>query len=377
MDSEQTILSAAPSSSTSSHTSTSQFSAASSPDFSPRLSSSTPNQRSFPSTTSVHPGVYQPNPQTKTGVAPSFKQYQPNNNQYQPGQTISFGGKDGTSPGLIQVVPDGETGTKTQPPGLIRPGSSPGLSHVLPNGVPSTVGTTIGITDYKDVNNELHFASTIQGPAYLPPGPSPSPSPSNLNPDLLPPNKPTHPGTIRPEYQSTTPQPNTYYSSTPAFTTNYPSTRQPLTTPQYLPPYSGSASDQSGSFLKTTRKPQEPNGYLPPNRIPSASNERNGYLPPPDKEPDSNIINISVLPPNRLKPGNDKEPSGTNPDETILKPSTPKPTDFPLNTTPYAGCAAALKCVAEEFCTAEGVISETRVFLTKAQNDFRVPTTVS
>lgn len=383
--SQQTTSSAASSSSATSHGSTSHFSAGSSPDFSTRFSSPTPNQGTFPSTNPVHPGVYQPNQFTKSGAAPPFNPYQPNNNQYQPGQTIPFGGKDGTSPGFIQVVPDGETGTNTQPPGLIRPsGSTPGLTHIKPNGSPTTLGTTIGVTDYKDVNNDLHFASTIQGPAYLPPGPSPSPSPSNFSPDLLPPNKPTFPGTKRPEYQPTTPRPNTYYPSTPAPTIYNPPTRLPITTPQYLPPYSGSASAQSGGFIQTTRKPQVTGGYLPPNEIPSATSGRNEYLPPPDKEPDSNIINISVIPPNPPnpsprfpKPVHDKDPSGTNPDETIVRLSTPKPTDFPLNTTPYAGCAAALKCVAEEFCTAEGVISETRVVLTKAQNDYRVPLTVS
>lgn len=49
----------------------------------------------------------------------------------------------------------------------------------------------------------------------------------------------------------------------------------------------------------------------------------------------------------------------------------------PLNTTPPPGCAAALKCVAEVYCTAEGVMSNTPVQLTREQLANKVPLTVS
>lgn len=36
-----------------------------------------------------------------------------------------------------------------------------------------------------------------------------------------------------------------------------------------------------------------------------------------------------------------------------------------LNSIPYPGCAAALKCVPEDYCTVEGVISDVPIVLTK------------
>ena len=60
-----------------------------------------------------------------------------------------------------------------------------------------------------------------------------------------------------------------------------------------------------------------------------------------------------------------------------MRPTTPR-TSFQgeLNTAPPPGCAAALKCVQEIYCTAEGVISPVPVVLTKEQELSRVPTTV-
>lgn len=366
----------------------------------PRFSTPGPNKTPQPA---FNPGVYQP---TKNNNQPGVNQFQPGSN-YQPGQTINFGGKDGTSPGVIQVVPDGQTGSRTQPPDLVRPSQSTqvpqaGLTHILPNGQggsPDGAASTYqpnysqGSTNpnqLKDVQNELNFASTLQGPAYLPPGPSPSPSPSNYSPDLLPPNRPSYPQqlssprptprpTPRQEYSPTTPK--TVYSSTPAPTTYYPTTRfQQPSTSGYLPPYSGTPTQTQRTYV-TTKKPQVTNGYLPPNQVPSASGGDNSYLPPPkDREPDSNIINISVLrpnPPSNPPPKNDRDPAPSNPDQTFLRPTSPRTTEFGQNTTPYPGCAAALKCVTEDFCTAEGVISPVQVVLTKEQQINRVPLTVS
>lgn len=42
-----------------------------------------------------------------------------------------------------------------------------------------------------------------------------------------------------------------------------------------------------------------------------------------------------------------------------------------------SGCAAALKCTPIEYCTAEGVMSNTTVVLTRDQEAYRVPLTVS
>ncbi|XP_034234019.1 basic proline-rich protein-like [Thrips palmi] len=52
---------------------------------------------------------------------------------------------------------------------------------------------------------------------------------------------------------------------------------------------------------------------------------------------------------------------------------TPGPYTGPLNTTPYPGCAAALKCVEEQYCTAEGVMANSPQYLTREQQENRVP----
>jgi hypothetical protein len=49
----------------------------------------------------------------------------------------------------------------------------------------------------------------------------------------------------------------------------------------------------------------------------------------------------------------------------------------PLNTTPHPGCAAALKCVPESYCTAEGVMADHPVSLSREQYENRVPLSVS
>lgn len=81
------------------------------------------------------------------------------------------------------------------------------------------------------------------------------------------------------------------------------------------------------------------------------------------------------------EPDNESEPN--TPDKSIItkpkKPSSPRPPPPPPNgeTTIPAGCAAALKCVQEIYCTVEGFVSPVPVVLTKEQELLRAPTTVS
>ncbi|KAL0809431.1 hypothetical protein ABMA28_011611 [Loxostege sticticalis] len=108
----------------------------------------------------------------------------------------------------------------------------------------------------------------------------------------------------------------------------------------------------------TTVRPTTPKPYLPP--VPSTNAP--GYLPP--VQGDSSNYNPSVVNPPR-------PPTYTeggilldqNRQPAINNPATP------------AGCAAALKCTPIEFCTAEGVISNTTVVLTRDQEAYRVPLT--
>ena len=61
----------------------------------------------------------------------------------------------------------------------------------------------------------------------------------------------------------------------------------------------------------------------------------------------------------------------------VYSSTTVKPYTGPLNTTPYPGCAAALKCVPEIYCTIDGVMSDTPVVITYKDLDNKVPLTVS
>nr|CAD7266322.1 unnamed protein product [Timema shepardi] len=45
----------------------------------------------------------------------------------------------------------------------------------------------------------------------------------------------------------------------------------------------------------------------------------------------------------------------------------------PLNTTPHPGCAAALKCVPESYCTVDGTMADQPISLTREQYENRVP----
>ncbi|CAB3363852.1 Hypothetical predicted protein [Cloeon dipterum] len=77
--------------------------------------------------------------------------------------------------------------------------------------------------------------------------------------------------------------------------------------------------------------------------------------------------------------------AGPSPSLTVQRPATDgaarfpqtsttyKPYTGPLNTTPHIGCAAALKCVSLEYCTAAGVASDVPVAV--GRDDTRVPLT--
>ncbi|XP_065343986.1 DNA translocase FtsK-like [Cloeon dipterum] len=74
--------------------------------------------------------------------------------------------------------------------------------------------------------------------------------------------------------------------------------------------------------------------------------------------------------------------AGPSPSLTVQRPATVgaarfpqttnKPYTGPLNTTPHIGCAAALKCVSLEYCTAAGVVSDVPVAVSR-DDDTRVP----
>lgn len=136
----------------------------------------------------------------------------------------------------------------------------------------------------------------------------------------------------------------------------------------YLPPDNtnqGSNVVSSTAFptpFVTTPRPTTPRPtYLPP----TPSTAAPGYLPP--------LGQHSINTETRL-PG----PPTYNEGEIILDALRPGPTRTPVPAPPSevpSGCAAALKCTPIEYCTAEGVISNTTVALTRDQEAYRVPLT--
>nr|XP_026483326.1 uncharacterized protein LOC113391550 isoform X1 [Vanessa tameamea] len=139
----------------------------------------------------------------------------------------------------------------------------------------------------------------------------------------------------------------------------------------YLPPVDNAKSDTNiisstvyptPTFV-TTPRPVRPitakPTYLPP---PVSSTSAPGYLPPIG-EP--TINRETIVPPN---PTYNEGSLYLDQNRQPVRP-TPIPSDIPV------GCAAALKCTPIEFCTAEGVISNTSVILTRDQDAYRVPLT--
>lgn len=86
-----------------------------------------------------------------------------------------------------------------------------------------------------------------------------------------------------------------------------------------------------------------------------------------------------------FSPDNEYEPANTNQyfisttRPTSRRPTPPRTPSPPQNGDANipAGCAAALKCVQEIYCTVDGVVSPVPVVLTKEQELLRAPTTVS
>ncbi|XP_026313889.1 uncharacterized protein LOC113225702 isoform X2 [Hyposmocoma kahamanoa] len=137
----------------------------------------------------------------------------------------------------------------------------------------------------------------------------------------------------------------------------------------YLPPVDSSSSGSSfvGSTYSPTTfvtSPRPPPTLKPTYLPPVVSTAAPGYLPPQVPE---QSINTETRVPN---PSYDEG-------QIILDENRfpkPKPT-VPFNNEIPSGCAAALKCTPIEYCTAEGVISNTTVILTKDQDAYRVPLT--
>ncbi|KAJ4444116.1 hypothetical protein ANN_05905 [Periplaneta americana] len=246
----------------------------------------------------------------------------------------SCGGTQGhpSQPGLTHVTPT--PGSPSQP-GLVHvsptPGtpSQPGLVHISPTpGTPSQPGF-------------VHVSPT--------PGTPSQPGLVHVSPT---PGTPSQPGFVH-----VSPSPSS--PSQPGF----PRPNQP--------PFGG--NNNAGGGLIHIAPSQKPSFPTNAPQHPSAS------IPSPSYAP-GNTYNGQPI------PGNNGIPIGGSIYDTTGRPVTQNPSQYPvtqnpnqypytgpLNTTPHPGCAAALKCVPESYCTAEGVMANQPVSLTREQYENRVP----
>ncbi|XP_052757980.1 serine-rich adhesin for platelets [Galleria mellonella] len=138
----------------------------------------------------------------------------------------------------------------------------------------------------------------------------------------------------------------------------------------YRPGASGSGLKPGIPYLPPIDSKNQPTNLYPSTVFTSTTTPRPvttarpTYLPPtPPRTPSTSAP--TYLPPDQHKEG------------SIILDSfqqTTRAPQIPINDISTA-CAAALKCTAVEYCTADGVISTTPVILTKEQDAFRVPLT--
>ncbi|CAB3257379.1 unnamed protein product [Arctia plantaginis] len=219
--------------------------------------------------------------------------------------------------------------------GTSQVGSSYGGNKFTGSAVGSGFGTTVAPTPTRfggnNYNNEVFKTNSQSNFVETDSFPAGSQNSGVYRPNGIPNLKPGVP--YLPPVDSSTGASNIYPStivtSPRPFTTPRPvTTLRPFTqrvTPTYLPPVSSTSAP----------------GYLPP-VDPLDGSESRPYV-------EGGVIRDTFLPP------------------------TPGPVK--INNEIPAGCAAALKCTPIEFCTAEGVISNTTVFLTQDQDAYRVPLT--
>ncbi|CAH0549414.1 unnamed protein product [Brassicogethes aeneus] len=144
----------------------------------------------------------------------------------------------------------------------------------------------------------------------------------------------------------------------------------PSTTPaEYLPPRPPSTTQRPGYSYPTPT----PSFTYPSPIIPDGNNVDNVYVPSPTTSTTTPRTGESIKDTNT--PDHETSPGG-NDEIRIPIPGQPRPVG-PSGPSgpPPPSCAAALKCVQEIYCTADGFVSPVPVVLTKEQELLRVPTT--
>ncbi|KAJ8958028.1 hypothetical protein NQ318_002032 [Aromia moschata] len=158
----------------------------------------------------------------------------------------------------------------------------------------------------------------------------------------------------------------------------YPIKPIPTTTPNLSTGYEYPKPTVPFPAPSTTKKPTD----CGPGQGLSPSGMCTYTTPSPSRKPSCPLGQVLSSSGSSIPEEPDKVDQGTN-IESIKIATNPPPTSPPnrpninveQNNSPPVGCAAALKCVQEIYCTAEGFVSPVPVVLTKEQELLRAPTT--
>ncbi|KAL3272114.1 hypothetical protein HHI36_022577 [Cryptolaemus montrouzieri] len=306
---------------------------------------------------------YQPSP-SSLYTSPTYKptpgySYQPPATTPRPKPTVIYQPSPSISQSTFSKVTPGYTYEKPTP-GYTYPKPTPGYSYPKPTPSfnypttpkPQPPTTQKVLIPSSSFNVQSTYKPITNGYDY----PRPSPSPTIISTQRITTTRRPTP-TAGYEYPKPTPEfklPTGSSSNVSPSLRPFPTTPKPKPRPTtaYLPPSTTPRPTPGYSYPK----PTPTFGY--PDRDGAPGTNNNQYIPPPQPEQDgSDTSDTSV----KVRPRPEVQPDQTFQRENVVPP---------------AACAAALKCVQEIYCSAEGVVSPVPVVLTNEQAQNRVPTTV-
>lgn len=350
---------------------------------------------SYPSTQKPYTPQYRPQPTTNLEYLPPSTSNV--NNQYRP-----FPSSTTQKPYYTQSV----VTQKPRPPPTFIPSSTDRNQYVSQTYRPSSYRPVVTSTSRVPTPGYQYPSPTTPKPVYRPSistsgytyskqtqsgyqYPTPTPAftfptqrPTTTEKILQPSPSYNVPSSYKPGYDYPKPSPSPTNQFTIKITTPGPNPTKgyeyPKPTPQFPFPTQGITG--SPSNVQSSIRPfptTQQNIYLPPATSPRPTGGYTYPKPTPSFNLDGQAASNSnqYIPPTR-KPEPDRVGSDTSDNGVKVRPY-PEP-DQSANrevVVPPAGCAAALKCVQEIYCTADGFVSPVPVVLSKEEAENKVPTT--
>ncbi|XP_059350546.1 uncharacterized protein KIAA1522-like isoform X2 [Daphnia carinata] len=205
-------------------------------------------------------------------------------------------------------------------------------------------------------------------PVYYP-SPAQHPSPPSTYPSV---HLPSSPPIYYPPAPTTTTRRPVYYPVTAPVLAQTPPAYQPTSPPAYSPAppvYQPAPAPVYTPAPPPVYTPSPAPVYTPapapvytPSPPPVYTPAPPTYQPPPPPP-----VNTQPPPPAPTRP---PPPPAAPPTQASVAQGPPA---VPANSLPYPGCAAALKCVPEEYCSIDGVMIDKPVFLSEQLKPYRTP----